>query len=146
MTRRCLVTGLDSAGKSAVITTLELAESTEGERPIQVWPIYKTAGPPAIRPPGRGETHDLGVRPGEVYWMISCWAPDSEGAGFHHTDTLDFDVVLAGSIAVILGDGTHTLETGDCIVITGVDHGWKAGPDGCTLAVALIGTPEPTAS
>jgi hypothetical protein len=137
---RCLVTGVDAAGRSAIVDTLE-PSSPEG--PVDVWSLFKTQGPPSSRPPGNGETQDFGVRPGELYWMISRWAPHSEGAGIHHTDTLDLDVVLSGSIDVVLDDGPHRLETGDSVVITGVDHGWKAGPEGCTLSVVLLGTPEP---
>jgi hypothetical protein len=27
------------------------------------------------------------------------------------------------------------------VVMTGVDHAWKAGPDGCRINAILIGTP-----
>jgi hypothetical protein len=138
---RCLITGKDADGLSAVVDVLEPASPGA---PVDVWSLFKTAGPPTARPPGHGATQDFGVRAGEVYWMISRWAPHSEGAGIHHTDTLDLDVVLSGSIDVILEDGAHRLDAGDCVVLTGVDHGWKAGPQGCVLSVALIGTPEPT--
>jgi quercetin dioxygenase-like cupin family protein len=63
------------------------------------------------------------------------------GAAFslHHTDTVDFDVVLSGSVELILDDGGHLLEVGDNAVITGVDHGWRAGREGCRLNVLTIG-------
>ena len=61
----------------------------------------------------------------------------------HHTDTIDYDIVLAGSVELILDDGAHLLGPGDCVVITGVDHAWRAGPDGVILSVALIGSTRP---
>lgn len=57
----------------------------------------------------------------------------------HHTDTVDFDIVLSGSVELILDDGVHRLASGDSVVVTGVDHGWRAGPDGCRLSVVAIG-------
>jgi hypothetical protein len=62
----------------------------------------------------------------------------------HQTDTLDFDLVVAGSMDLVLDDGPHHLGVNDCVVVTGVDHAWRAGPDGCTLSVFLLGTPPPT--
>jgi quercetin dioxygenase-like cupin family protein len=61
----------------------------------------------------------------------------------HHTDSVDFDLLLQGSLELTLGDGIHRLEPGDCVVMTGVDHAWRAGPDGCRLSVTAIGTPAP---
>ena len=82
---------------------------------------------------------DLQVPPGISTWMMVDYAPNAE-APVHHTDTVDFDLVVAGSIEVILDDGPQRLETGDALVVTGVDHGWRAGPEGCQLAVLCIGT------
>jgi hypothetical protein len=77
---------------------------------------------------------------------VSSWEPDSERTTIHHTDTVDLDLVVTGSIDLLLDDGAHHLDTGDCVVITGVDHGWRAGAEGCTLSVVLLGTPLPVDS
>jgi uncharacterized cupin superfamily protein len=61
----------------------------------------------------------------------------------HQTNTVDFDIVVAGSVELILDDGTHLLETGDCAVITGVDHAWRAGSSGCTVSAVAVGTRPP---
>jgi quercetin dioxygenase-like cupin family protein len=73
-------------------------------------------------------------------WVVAEWVPGFE-YGMHHTDTIDFDVVLAGSVELTLDDGVHPMGVGDCVVVTGVDHAWRAGPDGCTLSVLSLGTP-----
>jgi hypothetical protein len=44
------------------------------------------------------------------------------GLGVHHTDAIDFDVVVAGSINLVLDDGVPKLQADDCLVITGADH------------------------
>jgi hypothetical protein len=122
-----------------VVDALEMEEPASPVDVVTLWRARSSPLPP--RPPGRADTRDLGVRPGGVRWVVSRWAPGSDAAVMHHTDTIDLDVVLAGSINLLLDDGPHQLDTGDCAVITGVDHGWRAGPDGCTLSVLLLGTP-----
>lgn len=138
---RCLITGTGSDGRSGVVKVLEFDEPAS---PVDVVSLWRARGGPLpSRPSGRAETQDLGVRPGGVRWVVSRWAPGSDAAIMHHTDTVDLDLVLAGSIDLLLDDGTHRLDAGDCVVITGVDHAWRAGPDGCTLSVVLLGTAPP---
>ena len=138
---RCLITGTDDEGRSGVVDEREIVA---GDRPIDTASLFRTSGYPLpSRPSGRGEFRDLQVTPGQARWMVSHWQPGAE-AGMHHTDTLDFDLVLAGTLDLILDDGPHRLEAGDGALVAGVDHAWRAGPDGCTLAVVLLGTPPPT--
>jgi hypothetical protein len=33
----------------------------------------------------------------------------------------------------------HPLAAGDSVVVTGVDHAWRAGPDGWRLSITTIG-------
>jgi quercetin dioxygenase-like cupin family protein len=72
--------------------------------------------------------------------MLVDYAPDIEFP-VHNTDTIDFDTVIEGSVSIVLDDGEHELEPGDVLVVNGVDHGWKAGPEGCRLSVLMLGTP-----
>ena len=88
---------------------------------------------------GVGEAVDLAVAPGSVRWIVVRYVPD-QAFPMHHTETTDLDVVLEGTIELGLDDGTHHLRTGDCVVIEGVDHSWRAGPEGCVLSVMSIGT------
>jgi mannose-6-phosphate isomerase-like protein (cupin superfamily) len=137
---RRLITGTDSDGRSCVIRETEVDRR---EPAVDVHSLFLTRGNPvASRPAGRGEFRDLDVPPGHVHWLMSYWAPGEE-ADLHHSDTLDFDVVVEGSMDLILDDGVHRLERKDCVVIAGVDHAWRSGPDGCTLSVLLLGTPPP---
>jgi len=48
-------------------------------------------------------------------------------------------IVLSGSIELILDDGEHPLVAGDHVVVTGVDHAWRAGPDGCRISIISLG-------
>ncbi len=138
-----IVTGIDEAGNSCVVARVE-PDPVEGGPGIHVVDtLYDSGGQPLpSRPAGSGELLDQGLAPGAVRSLVLDFAAGSS-VHMHHTDTLDFDTVLEGSMDLILHDGAHTLRAGDCAVVTGVDHGWLAGPDGCKLAVTLIGTSPP---
>ena len=139
---RQIVTGVDDHGRSCVVA--ETVNPPAGEA-VGVHTVFETAGPAPPRPAGLSGFVDLHVDVGRTRWIMVQWPPGLT-AQMHHTDTLDFDACLAGSIELVLDDGPHRLEAGDCAVVTGVDHGWRAGPDGCTMAVLLLGTPPPAPS
>jgi quercetin dioxygenase-like cupin family protein len=139
---RRFLTGVDAAGRSCVIEDADppMEGSPAG---ILSAAIYSTeSAPPPPRPDGQGRFSDLGVAPGLINWRIVDFEPNVTRS-MHHTDTLDFDMVLEGSIELGLEDGQHLLEPGDCVVVAGVDHSWTAGPSGCRMSVTLIGTPSP---
>jgi uncharacterized cupin superfamily protein len=59
----------------------------------------------------------------------------------HHTDSVDFNVILEGSVDVILDDGPHRLEKGDAVVLNGVGNCWQTGDSDCRMSVVVIATP-----
>jgi mannose-6-phosphate isomerase-like protein (cupin superfamily) len=71
--------------------------------------------------------------------MARVLEPDAPG--MHTTDTVDFGVVLSGSIFLELDDGAEVeLRAGDTVVQNGTRHRWRnrgAGP--CVMAVTMIG-------
>lgn len=139
---RILVTGVDDDGRSCARfdTTPSFASNGAG---YAFADVYATAvSPPPPRPPGNNRFIDLGIAPGLVRWILVDSEPGST-TPTHHTDTVDFEVVLDGSVELTLDDGVHELRAGDCIVMTGVDHAWTTGPQGCRLSVLSIGTPPP---
>ncbi|WP_243841398.1 cupin domain-containing protein [Mycobacterium sp. DL592] len=105
-------------------------------------PYATESSPPPPRPLGNAELIDQFIPPGHVRWMVVDYGPNSR-TPVHHTDTLDLQTVLSGTIDLILDDGVHPLEVGDMVVMTGTDHAWKAGPDGARVNAVLIGTPPP---
>jgi quercetin dioxygenase-like cupin family protein len=136
------VTGVDTAGCSCVVEEREVAFG-EGVPGVGVDAIFDThESPPSPRPSGHGDLLDLGLAPGLARWIVVEYEP---GAVFptHHMDTIDFDIVLEGGMELTLDDGVHLLGPGDCVVMTGVDHAWRAGRNGCTLSVIALGTPPP---
>jgi hypothetical protein len=139
---RRLVTGVDTDGRSYLmeLSPLTLMAASEGHLAATVY--LTGSAPPPARPVGHAGFYDLGVGPGFVQWQIVEHKPNMV-APMHQTDTVDFDIILEGSVELGLDDGMHPLEPGDCVVLTGVDHSWRAGPSGCRLSVTSIGTPAP---
>jgi quercetin dioxygenase-like cupin family protein len=137
------VTGLNDAGRSCVVRERDVAfgELAPG---LSVDGLFKTHdSPPAAPPESGGAVVDLNVEPGQCSWALWRFEPGGEVA-MHHTNTFDFDTVVDGSIELILEDGTYVLRPGDCVVMTGVDHAWRAGVDGCTVSAVALGTLPPT--
>ena len=136
---RFLVTGVDAAGRSCATRDdqLTLSAGLEGLRYAM---MYATPTLPSISTGGgrAADTLDLGLSAGAMDWKVLDYAPGMEFS-MHHTDTVDFDTVLAGSIELILDDGGHPLAAGDHVVVTGVDHAWRAGPDGCRISIISLG-------
>jgi quercetin dioxygenase-like cupin family protein len=58
----------------------------------------------------------------------------------HRTSSLDYGVVLGGSIVLQLEDGAEVvLEAGDVLVQRGTAHNWiNRGSEPCTMAFVLI--------
>jgi len=138
---RILTTGVDPAGRSYLSEVREVGPEAVTEfRSAVAFPT--TALPLAPRPPGDGSLMDLGVPPAHCRWSVVTFPPHWT-APMHHTDTVDFDTVLAGSMVLVLGDGEHELGPGDLVVVAGVDHAWRAGSAGATMTIVVQGTEPP---
>jgi quercetin dioxygenase-like cupin family protein len=138
---RLLVTGVDASGRSfAAQDGPVLLQGDASLNGVLYSILYATSSHPSIDGGGGRDADllDLAVPPGTMRWTMIEYAPGAEFS-MHHTDTVDFDVVLSGSVELILDDGEHPLEVGDSAVVTGVDHAWRAGPHGCRLNVMTIG-------
>jgi quercetin dioxygenase-like cupin family protein len=64
-----------------------------------------------------------------------------DDAGMHTTDTIDFEVVLEGTVILELDDGAEvTLNPGDTVVQNGTRHRWKnPGDTPARLALFVCG-------
>ena len=74
--------------------------------------------------------------------MLVDYGPGAD-TQHHQTDSWDFEVLLEGSVTLTLDDGPHEFRAGDCMLMTGVDHTWKAGSEGARISVVCLGTPPP---
>ncbi|WP_260755780.1 cupin domain-containing protein [Mycobacterium sp. SMC-8] len=66
---------------------------------------------------------------------------DPEDPGMHTTDTIDFEVVLEGTVILELDDGAEvTLQPGDTVVQNGTRHRWRnPGDTPARLALFVCG-------
>ncbi len=140
MANRFLITGVDDEGRSCVVKDVAPLD-----RPfvsgITVGHVASSgSSPPPVRPPGRGDHLGVASAPGVAQWSIIEFPPGVT-TPIHHTDSLDFDVVLEGRVLLMLDDGPHQLDVGDGTVLTGIDHHWKTDEQGCRMSVVVIATP-----
>ena len=139
---RILVTGIDDQGRSCVVEETTPDAAPFGEGIIVTVAAETESCPPPPRPPGRGDLVPIVRGPGITRWSFVEFPPRTT-APLHHTDSVDFDVILDGHVDLILDDGAHRLERGDAVVMNGVDHGWATHDEACRMSVVVIGTPPP---
>ena len=138
---RVLIAGVDEQGKSCVVEETQPATNPFESAGIKVAFVASSeSSPPPSRPPGRGNLLRGNSKPGVAQWSFIEFPPDVT-TQVHHTDSLDFDVVLDGSVDVVFDDGPHRLGPGDGVVIRGVDHRWETHGEGCRMSVVVIATP-----
>ena len=94
--------------------------------------------PGAAQPEGADEAALADVEdklPGLLRYM------DTTDPGMHTTDTIDFEVVLEGTIVLELDDGAEvTLHPGDTVVQNGTRHRWRNdGDTPARLALFICG-------
>jgi hypothetical protein len=62
----------------------------------------------------------------------------------HRTRTIDYAIVMAGEIDMLLDDSEIHLEAGDVLVQQGTNHAWvNRGSEPCRIAFVLIDAKEP---
>ena len=147
---RKLTTGVDADGGSCIVEVVDVAPAPAEGHGVNVARVFATTeSPPPPGLPGRGRKVDTQLEPGLLRWLVVEHPPYDANEGpttagtMHHADTLDLVFVFAGKGELLLHDGAHEVSAGDLIVMSGVDHAMRPGPDGCRIAVVTIGTPPP---
>jgi mannose-6-phosphate isomerase-like protein (cupin superfamily) len=140
---RHVVTGLGQDGRSTVIEDRDLSDPAEAH--VIVETIASTDRLPPRLPEmlvEQAPAADIGVEQAGTKWLVVKWPPNVD-AYFHRSDTLDYDVVLRGQVTLLLEDGEVVLNAGDSVVIPGVMHGWRSGPEGCVSMAMLVALQNP---
>ena len=110
---RLLVTGVDASGRSCAAQHGPIA--LQGGLDGSLYSVlYATPSFPSISTGGgrAADLLDLAVPAGAMRWAVIDYAP---GAAFsmHHTDTVDLDVVLSGSVDLVLDSGQTVFISND---------------------------------
>lgn len=105
----------------------------------------------ATAPPGADTAdRELAVAPdpGGALFRVVHFPPDAalptgdDGAPalfWHATDTVDFNVVLSGTLSLLFDGGEVTLQAGDTLVVRGGRHAWSNRTDDVvTLATVAV--------
>lgn len=135
---RMIITGIRD-GKSCIAEEIDCTPDGED---LSVKTLLDLAPADQQPPIGRSEYRDLGVPPGMLRWHRVRF-PANQLRPFHYTNTIDCHTIVSGSLDLLLDDGPHRLDPGDSAMVTGVDHGWRIGPEGCCVSIILLGTPTP---
>jgi quercetin dioxygenase-like cupin family protein len=133
---RRIVTGLNAEGKSSVVIDGPIAR--HGAAPANlVWqsrlPADNSGAADAAVPFEIETVHYDGSN-----FLLIEFPPGTE-AHLHVTDTLDYFVMLAGTVTLELEEGAAALAPGDFVVNRGVMHGWRNdGPETAVLASITV--------
>jgi quercetin dioxygenase-like cupin family protein len=157
---RRIVTGVDAQGRSTVIadgvppvafragpenpepSRLVAAEPFEvgtGEAAVHwLWALgdQPSTAAPDLDPQQVSFTFNTAA--GQTEWIITQMGPGS-GAPMHCTPTVDYGLLLSGSLDLGLETGTVHMTAGDMVVMNGVMHSWSAGPQGAVIATVMVG-------
>lgn len=153
---RRIVTGFDERGRSTVIAD---GEAFGSDAWAEVWVTDPAHGLDAVVDPHDGTTV-LEPPAGGTAWRVFTVPPDAvmrsrlaetaaaipgmEPDGFHTTDTLDYVMVLEGTIDLELDTGEVRLGPGDCVVQRGTRHAWRNRSDAPVRMVAVMLSTRPS--
>jgi mannose-6-phosphate isomerase-like protein (cupin superfamily) len=132
-----VVTGLNANGKSCVVSRRDvITDPTTG--PFEIIASSDEL-PPRLAESlvDQGPAADVGIDQAGTKWLMVKWAPNID-AFFHRTDTLDYDIVLSGRVTLLLEEGEVALGPGDSVVIPGVVHGWRTGPEAAVSSTVMV--------
>jgi quercetin dioxygenase-like cupin family protein len=137
-----VVLGTDGDELSRIVRVKDvLAQHEPEETKVLRQGLWSTKEfPPELPVPRRPATEDsTGFKGDErtsgflvVRFPPNCRTP------LHRTDTLDYEVIVAGRIALHADRGSVELEAGDLVVIPGLRHFWATGDQDCTVAVSWL--------
>jgi quercetin dioxygenase-like cupin family protein len=125
---RRVVTGHDAAGKSVVLSDGPAPRSQtlpEGASFHDVWSTAAMPAPVSFTEPDEPAGRWQQIAPGAngTVIRITEMAPGSRSP-MHRTETVDYGIVLAGEIHLVLDDSEVLLHAGDIVIQRGTDHAW----------------------
>jgi len=150
-----VVTGHDANGKSIFLSTGEapqLHHRTDGAvRFHEFWNTHETPAPiTAVEPREPNERLPLRIPPdpgGTIFRMLDLHPghlehikPRSDGRhpGMHRTETIDYAVMVAGEVYMLVDDAEVHLVPGDVVIQRGTDHAWENRSETEIARIAFI--------
>jgi quercetin dioxygenase-like cupin family protein len=138
---RRIVTERKADGRSVVSDDGLLSNARTLRAGHESFVVWTTESVPA----DLGDTTDGAERavgrslPEGTVFRITTYGPGVESAP-HETDSVDYAVVIAGEIDMVLDEQTVHLRAGDTVVQRGTRHDWRNnGSAPCVIAFCLVG-------
>jgi quercetin dioxygenase-like cupin family protein len=125
---RRVVTGHDAGGRSVVLSdgAAPKSHSIPGATFHELWNTAAAPAPIAAEEPREPTDRPLVTPPGHNGTIIRIvdFEPRSRSP-LHRTESVDYGIVLAGEVTLVLDDCSETaLHAGDVVVQRGTDHAW----------------------
>ena len=139
---RRVVTGHDARGR-AIVASDEPAQNgisrRPGHRSFVLWATETVPADPSAPDPANAPITERSLAEGTIFRIVE-YGPSVTPAR-HQTNSIDYGVVLAGEIDLVLDDQVVHLRAGDTFVQRGTVHDWvNQGEDPCIIAFCLVGT------
>ena len=113
------------------------AAVTIGTSPPPAGSIFRIVDYPPVRP--EMENVDMTARMKELEHEPEIRGLPPRHAFMHRTRTVDYAIILAGEIDMLLDDSEIHLKAGDVLVQQGTNHAWvNRGKDVCRIAFVLV--------
>jgi mannose-6-phosphate isomerase-like protein (cupin superfamily) len=127
---------------AAISGTTDRAAVNVGIAPPADGSIFRIVDFPPITP----EIEALD--PGHMHGELAAHAPKRglppRHPLMHRTRTVDYAIVMAGEIDMLLDDSEIHLKAGDVLIQQGTNHAWvNRGTEPCRIAFVLIDASEP---
>jgi quercetin dioxygenase-like cupin family protein len=142
-----IITGKGTDGRSRVLEIVDpppiTARWQEGDAESTVRDLFHV--PPPATPELKSLTGarvpvlDAEAPTGASKWLVAEFAPGFQRI-MHVTPTVDYDYVMSGELTLELEDGEVALRPGDAVVVPGVVHSWRVGPEGAVLLCGVLHT------
>ncbi len=140
---RRVVTGHDGGHVAKVLWDAPVTKIKRGKSGFltHLWNTRETPAEIAagtdIDDPG-DEPHVTPPPPGGSRFVMIDYPPGNQGT-MHRTETLDYVIVLAGEIDMVMDDSTVHLRAGDTLIQRGTNHAWfNRGSENARLAFVLV--------
>ncbi|ODN75044.1 hypothetical protein L202_06264 [Cryptococcus amylolentus CBS 6039] len=117
---------------------------------LHISPLYSSPGLPTYNPHIVSTEHISGaasnvkgvVLPGGTDAQVTHYAPRAS-VPLHRTSSVDYNVIVQGSIFLIVPDGQggekrEEVKAGELVVQTGTLHGWEAGEEGARVVTVVV--------
>jgi quercetin dioxygenase-like cupin family protein len=137
---RRVVTGHDEHGRAVVLIDREVENIESRRKGIESSVIWSTSGFPVDNDgDADGAALPLGTtRDDGTVFRVVRYEPGVVPRR-HRTDSIDYAVVISGSIDMELDGETVTLHAGDVLVQRGTIHNWvNRGTEPCLIAFILV--------